>query len=122
MAIVFESLVVALGPLKIQDIGLPVLLITTTAQDGTSKDRALGYVESQGRLYVSANHWPRAWYQRARENPKVRVTLNGEVSDRLAVPVSGEELDRIRVEYRMPTVVRFLTGFPPRAFLRLDPR
>jgi len=122
IAVVFESLVVALGPLQIQDIGLPVLVITTTAQDGTSKGRALGYVESNGRLYVSANHWPRGWYNRAIENPNVQVTLDGEKADYLAVPVTGEELDRIIVEYRMPTVVRFLTGFPPRSFLRLDPR
>ena len=121
-AVVFESLVVALGPLQIQDIGLPVLVITTTAQDGSSKGRALGYVESNGRLYVAANHWPRAWYHRALENPRVQVTLNGENAGYLAVPVTGPELDRIRAEYRMPTVVRFLTGFPPRAFLRLDPR
>ena len=82
----------------------------------------LAYVESDGRLYVAANHWPRAWYHRALKNPKVRVTRNGEGADYLAVPVTGAELDRIRVEYRMPTVVRFLTGFPPRSFLRLDPR
>ena len=122
IAVVFESLVVALGPLQIQDIGLPVLVITTTAQDRTSKGRALGYVESNGRLYVSANHWPRGWYNRAIENPNVQVTLDGEKADYLAVPVTGEKLDRIIVEYRMPTVVRFLTGFPPRSFLRLDPR
>ena len=102
--------------------GLPVLVITTTAPDGTSKGRALGYVESNGRLYVSANHWPRGWYNRAIENPNVQVTLDGEKADYLAVPVTGEELDRIIVEYPMPTVVRFLTGFPPRSFLRLDPR
>ncbi len=121
-AVVFESLVVALGPLQIQNIGLPVLVITTTAPDGSSTDRVLGYVESNGQLYVAANHWPRAWYHRALENPRVQVTLNGENAGYLAVPVTGEELDRIRVEYRMPTVVRFLTGFPPRSFLRLDPR
>jgi hypothetical protein len=59
---------------------------------------------------------------RALENPKVAVTLNGENADYLAVPVTGEELDRTIVEYPMPTVVRFLTGFPPRSFLRLAPR
>jgi hypothetical protein len=122
LAVVFESLVVALGPLQIQDIGLPVLVLGTTARDGTSKDRVLGYVESNDRLYVAANHWPRAWYHRALENPKVEVTLNGERANYLAVPVTGEELDRIIVEYPMPTVVRFLTAFPPRSFLRLDPR
>ncbi len=122
LAVVFESLVVALGPLQIQDIGLPVLVITTTDQHGSSKDRVLGYVESNGALYVAANHWPRGWYHRALENPKVEITLNGSNADYLAVPVTGDELDRIIVVYPMPTVVRFLTAFPPRSFLRLDPR
>jgi hypothetical protein len=121
-AIVFESLIVLLGPLQIQDIGLPVLVLTTTAEDGTSKNRVLGRAEVDGRIYVAANHWPRGWYHRALRNPNVQVTLNGESADYLAVPVTGEELDRIIVEYPMPTVVRFLTGFPPRSFLRLDPR
>ncbi len=121
-AVVFESLIAALGPFQIQDIGLPVLVITTTARDGGSTGRVLGYVVSEGQLYVAANHWPRGWYHRALENPKVQISLNGENEDYLAVPVTGEELDRIMAEYRMPTVVRFLTGFPPRSFLRLDPR
>jgi hypothetical protein len=121
-AVLFESLIAALGPLQIQDIGLPVLVLTTTAEDGTSNDRVLGRAEVDGRIYVAANHWPRAWYHRALENPKVQVRLDGEREDYLAVPVTGEELDRVIVAYPMPTVVRFLTGFPPRAFLRLDPR
>ncbi len=104
------------------DIGVPVLVITTTAGYGTSNDRVLGRMESHGQLFVSANHWPRAWYDRALENPNVQVTLDGEKADYLAVPVTGEEHDRIIVEYPMPTVVRFLTGFPPRSFLRLDSR
>ena len=122
VAVAFESLIFALGPLQIQDIGLPVLVLTTTAENGSSKDRVLGRSEVDGRIYVAANHWPRGWYHRALENPRVQVTLNGENAGYLAVPVTGEELDRIRVEYRMPTVVRFLTGFPPRYFVRLDPR
>jgi hypothetical protein len=122
LAVVFESLIVALGPIQIQDIGLPVLVITTTSKNGRTNDRALGYADSDGHRYVAANHWPRAWYNRALKNPEVQITLDGETRDYLAVPVSGDELDRIRAVYRMPTVVRFLTAFPPRAFLRLDPR
>ncbi len=102
------------------DIGVPVLVITTTAGDGTSKDRVLGRIESNGQLFVSANHWPRAWYHRVRENPNVQVTLDGEKADYLAVPATEEEIDRI--EPGFPIVVRILTGFPPRKFLRLDPR
>ncbi len=121
---VMEGIVIGLfagsGLLQPTEIGLPVLVLTTTAGDGTSKDRVLARMESNGQLFVSANHWPRAWYHRALENPKVPVTLDGEKADYLAVPATEEEIDRI--EPGFPIVVRILTGFPPRKFLRLDPR
>ena len=52
------------------------LVITTTAEDGTPNDRVLSRVESNGQLYVSANHWPRAWYNRALVNPKVQARVH----------------------------------------------
>lgn len=79
-------------------------------------------VESAGQLYVSANHWPRAWYERAVENPEVEIAHEGATTARRAVPVNGAERARIARDYRLPLAVRFLSGFPPRAFLRLDPR
>ena len=119
IVVAFESFIAVTGPLKITEIGLPVLVLTTTAGDGTSKDRVLARMESNGQLFVSANHWPRAWYHRALANPKVQVTLDGEKADYLAVPATEEEIDRIG---DFPVVMRVLTGFPPRGFLRLDPR
>ena len=79
-------------------------------------------LESDGQLYVAANHWPRAWYDRALENPEVHVTLDGEKSDYRAVPVTGEEHDRVDSKNSLGVVFRILTGFPPRHFVRLDPR
>ena len=38
------------------------------------------------------------------------------------VGLTQEEIDRLDVELPMPAVIRVLTGFPPRALLRLDPR
>jgi hypothetical protein len=73
-------------------------------------------------LYVAANHWPRAWYHRALENPEVQVTLKGEEGDYRAVPVADAEHDRVDAENGLPLAFRFLTGFPPRYFVRLDPR
>ena len=122
IVVAFESMVVIGGNFQITDIGIPVLVITTTAGDATTNDRVLARVESNGQLFVSANHWPRAWYHRALENPNVQVTLDGEKADYLAVPASEEEIDRISVEHSFPIAARFLTGFPPRSFLRLDPR
>jgi uncharacterized pyridoxamine 5'-phosphate oxidase family protein len=98
------------------------LVITTFDEDGTPHDRVVSRLESDGQLYVAANHWPRAWYHRALENPNVQVTLDGEKGDYRAVPVQGMEHDRVNRENRLPVVVRILTGFPPRYFLRLDPR
>jgi hypothetical protein len=52
----------------------------------------------------------------------VQVTLDGEKADYLAVPVTGEEHDRLLTEHAMPVAARFVFGFPPRHFLRLEPR
>ena len=59
---------------------------------------------------------------RALPNPNVQVTLDGEKADYLAVPVTGEEHDRLLTEHAMPVAARFVFGFPPRHFLRLEPR
>jgi hypothetical protein len=99
-----------------------ILVITTFEKDGTPHDRVVSRLESQGQLYVAANHWPRAWYTRALENPEVQVTLDGEKGDYRAVPVTGAEHDRVDGENSLGVVFRILTGFPPRYFVRLDPR
>jgi hypothetical protein len=98
------------------------LVITTFDADGTPHDRVVSRLESNGQLYVAANHWPRAWYNRALANPEVRVTLDGEKRDHRAVPVTGVEHDRVDSENSLGLVFRILTGFPPRYFVRLDPR
>jgi len=71
---------------------------------------------------VSANHWPRPWYHRALANPAVEVTEKGERRPFTAVPVTGAELERIQERYPFPLMLKLLTGFAPRKFLRLDPR
>ncbi len=113
----FESL---LG--YFQPAGQTTLVITTVAEDGTPSDRVLSRLESNGQLYVAANHWPRAWYNRALENPNVQVTSDGEKRNYLAVPVTEEEHDRVNGENSHSITFRILTGFPPRYFVRLDPR
>ncbi len=113
----FESLIGYFQP-----AGETTLVITTTAEDGTPNDRVLSRLESNGQLYVAANHWPRAWYNRALENPNVQVTLDGEKGNYLAVPATDEEHDRVNGENSHGMMFRILTGFPPRYFVRLDPR
>jgi len=98
------------------------VVITTFDEDGTAHDRVVSRLESGGQVYVAANHWPRAWYRRALRNPEVRVTIDGEAGEYRAVPISGEERERVSTENAVGLRFRVLTGFPPRAFLRLDPR
>jgi hypothetical protein len=113
----FESLI---GTLQPADSG--TLVITTFDGDGTPHDRVLSKLESDGKVYVAVNHWPRAWYNRALQNPDVQVTIDGQKSDRRAVPVTGAEHERVESENAHGIVFKLLTGFPPRYFVRLDPR
>jgi hypothetical protein len=102
-------------------IGETIVLETTDA-DGTSHERVLSPIDHDGQLFVAANHWPRAWYHRALDNPDVRVTRDGHTADYRAVPVSEEERERLLDESGFPLIGYFFTGFAPRQFLRLDPR
>ena len=117
LVVAFESMIGILQP-----AGDGTLVITTTDGGGASSDRVVSRLESGGSLYVAANHWPRAWYERALENPQVEVTLEGTRGDYLAVPVVGDEHDRVDGEHSLPLLFRFVTGFPPRYLIRLDPQ
>jgi hypothetical protein len=98
------------------------LIITTTDADGNRNDRVLSAIDDEGTLYVAANHWPRAWFRAVQDHPEVAVTRAGERSDYVAVPVSDAEHERLdTVVQPLPFFIRFLTGFPPRYFVRLDP-
>ena len=98
------------------------IVITTVDPDGNRHDRVVSRLESGGQLYVAANHWPRAWYRRALANPEVQVSIDGQSGDYRAVPVEGEEHERVNADRPLPVAFRILTGFPPRYFLRLEPR
>jgi hypothetical protein len=117
IVVAFESMIGYLQP-----TAGSTLVITTFDADGTPHDRVVSRLESDGQLYVAANHWPRAWYDRALENPEVQVTQEGQKSDHRAVPVTGAEHDRVDAENGLGVGFRILTGFPPRYFVRLDPR
>jgi hypothetical protein len=125
LVVAFESFVGFMGRRDAERGREPAdgfLVITTTHSDGATSDTVVAGVESGGRLYVSANHWPRAWYQRALASPDVRVMRGSEAAPYRAVPISADELARVARDYPLPLFLRALTGFPPRRFLRLDPR
>ncbi len=112
----------AIAAFQPENVGGPTIVITTTDGDGASYDRVLSPIEDDGRLFVAANHWPRAWYRRALENPDVTVTRDGEKTDYRAVPVGDEERERLFEAHGFPWFAYLFTGFAPREFLRLDPR
>jgi F420H(2)-dependent quinone reductase len=101
-----------------------VLVLTTQADDGTAHERVVSRLESAGQLYVAANHWPRAWYHRLLANPQVKVTLDGSTGDYQAVAVEPGSVEhtRIAADNPVPGLFRVVTGFPPRLFVRLEPR
>lgn len=99
------------------------IVITTTGADGPAR-RVVTPMVSDGHLYVSANHWPRSWYKRVLANPNVQVTNKEVTKDYVAVPIdaASEEHERMQREHPHSFGFRFLTGFPPRRFVRLEPR
>lgn len=116
IVVLFESL---LGYYQPQNEG--TIVITTTQDDGETHSRVVSRLESGGNLYVAANHWPRIWYYDVLENPAVEVEMDGETGDYTAIPVEGAEHERVDSDKPLPLFFRFLTGFPPRYFVRLEP-
>lgn len=121
----FETLVGVMGS-RHADRGVATdedwVLISTTAADGSRDDAVVAGLDFEGHLYVAANHWMHRWYNLAVDHPEVEVVVSGKRAPYRAVPVTGEERDRVAAASRFPWVMRLLTGFPPRSFLRLDPR
>jgi hypothetical protein len=112
----FESL---LGHYQPKDQN--TMVIATQDDDGNAKERVVSRLESDDKLYVAANHWPRRWYNEVLEHPRVQVTFDGKTQAYVAVPVTGEEFDRVDAQHSLPPLIRILTGFPPRRLVRLDP-
>ena len=105
-----------------EESGIPMLVLTTQTNSGNTKDTMLARVDLDGKIYVSAHHWSRGWHSNAIENPRVAVTIDGKRTEHLAVPVTGEEFERVAKAMPLRLPVRFLMGFPllPREILRLD--
>jgi len=120
----FEGLVGFMGKRQAESgsVSDPRWIVISTSDSGERRDTVIAGVELDGRLYVAANHWPRGWYHRAIQNPDVEVTRGGDKKPYRAVPLVGAEEAHVAGEYVLPFAIRFLTGFPPRSFLRLDPR
>lgn len=98
------------------------IVIITMDEQGNEFPRVVRKIENQGNVYVSVNHWPRAWYYRVLDNPDIKVTdQEGNTGDFVMVPITGGEYDQVASAHALPIFFRFLTGFPPRRILRVDP-
>ena len=116
LVVVFESL---LG--YFQPASETTLVITTTNADGETNDRVLARIEVDDTLYVAVNHWPRAWYHATQANPRVHIKSPHEDAAYNAVQITGAEYDKVNNARALGFGFRFLTGFPQRHILRLDP-
>ena len=101
------------------------LVITVTEDDGSQTERVLSLFESQDKLYLAANHWPRGWFRQVQKKPNVHIEFGGEraqlTGHYTAKPVVGDAHDRVLNDNRIPFFGRFLMGFPPREFLLIEP-
>lgn len=119
----FEAVFLGIFQPTIESERLKNLVMTTTDPTGHPDPRKITYVVVDGGVYVSAHHWPRAWYHQAIKDPNIVVEFNDSKSDYLAVPIAGREFEAVAEAFPLPFVVRFLMGFPPqRNILRLDPQ
>lgn len=118
LVVVFESLLGVFQP----EAG-ETMLITTYDSDGAGHQRVVARLESEGSVYVAANHWPRNWYAQALETPRMNVEFEGATRMYAVQPLANDsaEYARVDAEHGLPLVFRFLTGFPPRRLVRLDP-
>ncbi len=95
--------------------------LTTTDAQGKTSVRCLYGAKMEGKLYVSSNHWVRGWYKNALVNSSVLIEMNGVQVSHTAAQPDRLELARITDAYKIGFVLRFICGFAPRKFLRLDP-
>lgn len=123
IVVLFESLLGYFQPQAENTLVITTFDAAGQAGGKTTKgrERVLSALDSGEQLYVAVNHWPRAWYRRSLANPQVRVARAGETWNGVAVPVTGEERARVAAEHPIPIALRFLMGFAPRRFVRLDP-
>jgi len=120
-AIANTGCMTAFAAFQPENVGGSTIVISTTDEAGNVHERVVSPIEENGTLFVAANHWPRAWYERALANPAVSVERAGVKRQYRAVPVSEQERERLLDESGFPKVAYLFTGFAPRQFLRLDP-
>ena len=117
IVVAFETLIGVLQPQSDN-----TMVLTSAADDGATLNRVVTRIEFDGKLYAAVNHWPRAWYGQVLENPDVNVTIGETTAAYRAVDVTDPaEFDAAQAARPLGPVIKLLTGFPPRRFVRFDP-
>ena len=97
------------------------MVITTFEDDGEANERVVARLDRDSEIFVAVNHWPRAWANRIRRNPDITMTYEGVTRDYTAVVLTGAEHEQGQIDFSVPFLFKFMTGFPPRYFVRLGP-
>lgn len=98
------------------------MVLRTFEDDGELHPRVVARLDRDGEIFVAVNHWPRAWARRLQRNPDLEMTYEGVTATYTAVVLTDAEHDQGQIDFSVPFAFKFLTGFPPRYFIRLDPR
>ena len=51
------------------------IVIATFDEESNRHERVVRLVEYEGEAYIAVNHWPRAWYHQALDNPQIEVQM-----------------------------------------------
>ena len=97
------------------------MLITTFEEDGEAHERVVSRLDRNVEIFVAVNHWPRAWARRLQRNPTMQMTYGGVTGDYTAVVLTGAEHEQGKIDFSVPFLFKFMTGFPPRYFVLLQP-
>ncbi len=111
--LLFEVVFLGYMQPELESTGIPMLVISTTDETGQTTPRRLARLQKDGTVYVSAHHWTRGWYHEAVANPNVQVDIDGVTADYTAVPVTGDEFQRVKETFPIPFRVWMMMGFPP---------
>ena len=98
------------------------MVITTFEDDGEAHERVVARLDRDDEIFVAVNHWPRAWARRLGRNPDIEMTYEGVTRDYTAVVLTGAEHEQGQIDFSVPLSFKFMSGFPPRYFVRLDPK
>ena len=60
-------------------------IVIATFDDGARHERVVRLTRLEGRNYIAAQHWPRAWYRQALATPQIEVKMDEVFEPYLAV-------------------------------------